>query len=255
MTVGVNLPSGKQALTQEEFETLTLLSRNQYDFQTPSFGLGLGVSPGLTLAFPLSEAVVIGLGAAYQYRGDFEPLEDMPDTYRPGDELLITGGLDVRFGLAVSFSADVTYATYRADQLGIEEVFAAGDKVLVGGQLRYVGRLNQFRLAARYRSRARNSLAAAGGTLVEEDEKMFPDEIEVFTDHRTRLAGFLYGSVLGEARFYNETLLLPDLRALYGAGLGLELAVSPHVHFPAWFLYQFGDLTGLEAVFGLRARL
>ena len=197
--LGVNLPSGQRELTRDEFATQVLLSRNEYDFQTSSFGLGLGLSPGLTVAVPLGEAVVVGIGGAYQYHGAFEPLENMPEAYKPGDELLVTGGLDIRLTQALSWAADVTYTTYRPDEVGEAEVFEAGNKLVGAAQLRYRSRTVQSWLYARYRSRAKNSLAAADSALVEEVVKSLPDQVEVFAGVRTRLASSLVSSASSNA--------------------------------------------------------
>jgi hypothetical protein len=70
---GVNLPLGRKKMTFEEFGTLYRLSLSTFRFQTPSFGQGWTVSPGVAWAFPLNESLVAGFGVSYQYRGPFQP--------------------------------------------------------------------------------------------------------------------------------------------------------------------------------------
>jgi len=116
--LGLNVPSGKKELTLAEFMTSLVLSSHYYNFSAPNFGQGLNITPGLTWARPIADNLVLGLGASYQYKGDFKPLKGMSDDYNPGDEVLLTGGLDVRLDETTSLSADLIYINYIADKLG-----------------------------------------------------------------------------------------------------------------------------------------
>lgn len=253
--MGLNLPSGKQQLTQEEFATLALLSRNAYNFQTPSFGLGLGFSPSFTLAYPIGEGLAVGVGAAYQYRGGFVPLENMPDPYDPGDEILVTGGFDARLSRTVSLVADVTYTMYDIDTVGEAEVFEAGDKLVTTVQLRHRGVRTQSWLLARYRSRAKSSLAVAEGTLVEEAEKVLPNQADVMAGFRTVLAPSFAVGLRAEVRHFDETMALPGVQTIYGLGGTVEVIATPQLRIPARFVYQGGDISGIEVGVGLHVRL
>ncbi|MFB3105756.1 MAG: hypothetical protein ACE1ZA_12665, partial [Pseudomonadales bacterium] len=69
VSLGVNLPSGKRELTQDEFETSIFLSQHFFNFRVPGFGQGFNISPGVIMAFPVSENAVFGVGASYQIKG------------------------------------------------------------------------------------------------------------------------------------------------------------------------------------------
>lgn len=252
LNLGANLPSGKREVTPEEFVTLSVISQSLFNFRTPSLGQGLGFSPGLTMAFPVNEKLVLGLGVAYQRREAFRPLEDMVVDYDPGDELLFTAGFDTRLSPQLILSGDLTYTTYEADLLGETEFFASGDKVVATVQLQHRTSANTLSLVGRIRSRAKNSVAAAGGELVEEAVKSSPNQTELFLQNRVRLGSGFYFRLLGELRRFEEQLFLPDVRQLYGAGLGLDLPLSNTVELPLRFVYQLGDLEGFEVRAGLQ---
>lgn len=249
--VAVNLPTGQQQLTPMEFLTVAFISQNLYGFQVPSFAQGFSVAPSLTIAFPLGEQVAGGLGVSYNYRDTFEPLENMEDAYDPGDEVLLTGGFDVRFTPQTTFSADASYALYQADEIGEQEVFQAGDKTVVSAQLRHAMGRSDLWLFGRYRSRAKNDLLN-GDELILEEERTTPNEIEAMGRFTFPAGQRLAVGLLAEARIFDETPVF-EAASVFGGGLAPTLVVSPSVRIPARFLYFGGDVTGFEVGVGLAA--
>jgi hypothetical protein len=57
--------------------------------------------------------------------------------------------------------------------------------------------------------------------------------------------------LLGEVRVFEKTARFPAM-SVFGAGVTPVLRLSRRVHLPARFVYNFGDLTGVEAGMGLR---
>ncbi|HMB91885.1 MAG TPA: hypothetical protein VKP65_13615 [Rhodothermales bacterium] len=249
LSLGANLPSGKRELTEQEFQTSLLLSQHFYDFRIPGFGQGFNVAPGFVWAFPMSETVVLGLGASYQYKGAYRPLAEMPEDYDPGDEIIITGGLDIKAAPTTNLSADVTYTTYTSDKLGEEEVFAVGDRLVATGQvLTYFG-VNELRVVGRYRGQSESSLpAGAGGT--DEALRTLPAQGLIRLAYRQALGNMVWVGLLGQARLYDETSLF-EKASLFDAGLLPEVAVSPSVRLQSRFIYTFGDFSGFEVGGGL----
>lgn len=250
-----NLPTGKQHLTEEEFDTLVLLSQKPYDFRTPGFGVGVGVSPGVTFALPVGRRTVAGFGIAYQVRGGFDPLADQPETYVPGNELLLTGGLDVRFGTALFFSTDLSYTLYQSDRLGDTRVFDAGDKLALRAELRYRRRFSQAWFYALFRGRSKNSRAVAGGVLAKEAVKSLPDQLAL-------QAGYLHGTrrrldvgVTVELQLFESSPVLPNVGILYGIGFNASFALSPRLRLPGRIAFRRGDVSGLEVSLGLLSHL
>lgn len=250
----VNLPSGKQHFTPDEFRTVSLVALNEYGFQIPSFGQGIGLTPAVTLALPLSEDVVAGFGAVYQYRGSYEPLADMTDTYNPGNEVLLTGGLDVRLGPTTTLATDLSFAVYGTDRLGTREVFASGSKTSLSARLRHTPGRREVWVMAVYRSRAKNSLAV-DGVLVTEVEKTTPDQLEVIGRYQFPLHPRFYLGVRVEASYFEARPYRRQETVRVGAGLVPEVIASRSVRIPMRFTYLTGDLSGFDIGIGLRLRM
>ncbi|MFH1942508.1 MAG: hypothetical protein ABIL68_10425 [bacterium] len=251
----VNLPTGKRKLSLEEFETSYLISLNMYNFQIPGFGQGLNISPGLSWAKPMSENVVLGLGASFQYRGAFQPFADMTGLYDPGDEILLTGGLDFRLNETSTFSADVIFTSYGKDKLDGDVSFQSGNKIVINAQFRLYHNHNELWLFGRYRSKDKNKIAIAGG-MHEEDEKTIPDQVEFMGRYRMLMQKRIYVSVVADGRFFNETKVF-NVVNIFGLGLTVEFPVSNGMSVPIRLKYFTGKiengptLSGLEFGVGL----
>ncbi|MFQ5825323.1 MAG: hypothetical protein ACE5JB_14880 [bacterium] len=259
LNLGLNLPSGKKELNLEEFVTSSLISNNILNFQVPNFGQGLNVSPGFTWAVPVSENFVLGLGASYQLKDKFKPIKDFSDDYNPGDELLLTGGLDVRLSKTATFSTDIIFTTFGTDKIGNQEVFASGNRVVVNGQFRKYFNFNELWLFARYRSRAKSELAVAG-QLVPEEKKTNPNQLEFMGHYRIRLSRRFYASILVEGRFYQETPAAFSGINLLGGGIAPEIYLSSNFKLPLIFKYLTGsfkngpNISGFEIGIGFSIR-
>jgi len=253
LSLGVNLPSGKKAFTDEEFLTSIILSEDFFRFQVSRFGQGFNLSPGLTVAVPAGEGLVLGFGVAYQVLGAYKPLDTLDDDYNPGDELRLTGGVDVRVTPTANVSLDLTYTRYGVDVLGDAEVFGSGDKLTASLQYRQAIGFDEVWLFGRYRSRAKNEVAVSG-LLVEEVEKTIPDQVELLGHYRRRFSSRLQTRFLAEARFAKASPQR-DAVSLIGLGLSPELTLSPAVSLLLRVKYFFGSFTGLEAGLGLSFRL
>jgi len=251
--LGANVPTGLKELTQEEFQTSFILSTNIFKLRTPNFGQGLNLTAGLTWAFPITHSFVIGFGGSYLKRGGYRPLANSADEYLPGDEIMLTGGFDLRFNSTTTFSADLLFTTYDKDKIGDSEVFASGNKYVINAQFRKFFGFNEFWLLGRYRSRAKNQVAAVlGGTLVEESEKIFPDQLEFLGHFRVRMNRAIAVSILFEGRFYEQTSVPYSGIDLLGAGLSPEIRFSRTFAIPLVVKYLKGryrdgsDLSGFE---------
>jgi hypothetical protein len=253
--LGVNLPSGKTGLSDAEFDMLRLISNNQYGFQVPTLGQGFGVSPSATLAFPVSRNVVLGAGISYQFRGAYEPLQSTTDAYDAGDELLLTGGLDIGLSRALVVSADLSYAAYGTDRFGEDEVFRAGRKLLSSAQLRHTRGWNELWLFMQYRLRGKNSLPdLTGGTFEEEAAKTTRNEFRAEGRYGFRLSSMLDMGFVGEFRSFEG---IPDIEAatVFGGGIAPVFRLGADATIPLRVVYFAGDVSGLEAGLGLALRL
>jgi len=243
----VNFPNGRKKLSLEEFEISTLLSLPQYNFQVSNFGQGLNVAPGFTWAVPISERFVLGLGASYQYKGKFRPLAYMREDYDPGDEILLTGGFDVRLGATTTFSADLIYTAYGTDKTGDDDVFASGHQIVANTQVRQYFGYNELRLFARYRSKAKSDLVV-GADLPSQPLKTLPDLTELMGHYRFRLGRKLYSSILAEGRFYEKTQAA-GIKIL-GLGLVPEIGLTDNCNMLIRLKYQTGRMRNSPALSG-----
>jgi len=250
-SVTANLPSGRKGLTSAEFATSVLLSQNFYEFRVPTLGQGLNLAPGLTWATPLSDDVVLGLGAAYHFRGGFEPLEDGVQ-YDPGDEILITGGLDAGLSEAWTVSGDLSFTYYGTDTVGDVERYRSGSKVATTLQLARRSNQNELRLLARYRTRARGEVPLAGD-FVTEEERTVPDHVLLHAGYRYTTNATAV-TLFAQGRLFSETQVYPSTRVA-DVGVLPEYALSAQWSLLTRFVYTLGDFSGFEGGIGLSARL
>ncbi|MEE4311178.1 MAG: hypothetical protein V2J62_04860 [candidate division KSB1 bacterium] len=255
LNLGLNLPSGKKALTLDEFVTSSLLSYDFYNFMVPNFGQGLNVSGGITWVRSLSDQVALGIGATYQLKGDFEPLENMMDKYKPGDEFLATAGIDVRLTETSTISTDLIFISYAADKFGDVEVFESGALFYGNVQYKRYFDFNTLSLFARYRTKGKNRIAVAGG-FVDDENKTVPDLFETIAEYRMRINQNLSNRFIAELRFYQEITTVAAIN-VFGVGIQPDFRVSQNVSIPVRLKYSIGlsendsRLNGFEAGAGI----
>lgn len=253
LTLGLNIPSGKKELSLEEFQTSAAISYTYLNFTVPSFGQGFNIAPGFSWAAPFGDKFVLGLGATYQYRGGFNPLQDMPDPYKPGDEILATAGFDLKLNEVTSISLDFIYTRYGEDKIGGQKVFGAGDKITASWQVRTFFGMHELRVIGRYRSRGKNSYAI-GGIFQAEPEKTTPDELEGIGYFNYFLNSKLSIKFLAEGRsFYGTAATRPI--DLGGIGISPLYRVNENLAIPFTFKYFLGDIQGGQSFQGMEASL
>jgi len=257
LSLGMNVPTGKRELMLREFNTTALLSQNMLGFETPIFGQGFNLSPGLTWAFPAGEIVVLGLGMSYQIKGGYKPIAKMSGDYNPGGELLITAGLDARTGEAESFSFDLIWTNYKADKIGSDEIFRAGSKIMAAVQYqKYFGR-DLLWLFARYRSRSKNHVIVAGTST--EALKIQPDEVDCTGLYNHLISKQISWNFSAEIRLLQKTDAF-DRISILKLGIGSDWTISPSLLMPVKLGFgagRFGNqksLTGAEISLGLEYR-
>jgi hypothetical protein len=126
---GVSVPTGVTKLTEDELSIATLISETSLDYIVPVFGQGLNANLGFAYAFPAQRRLIIGFGASYVYKGQYQPasIEGFSQMYKPGDEIALNAGLDyTSFSKLSHFSADVTVTNYFPDQIGGQNFIQSG---------------------------------------------------------------------------------------------------------------------------------
>ena len=227
VNVGVNIPSGKKELTSAQFQTSHLASLYQFDLRTPNFGQGLNLSGGLTWARPFGSSFVFGLGAAYQVRGSYKPIQGMLFDYDPGDEILLTSGFDVKMDETSSFTFDFIFTSYGTDLIGDDKAFASGKKIVLNFKYEQYFGYNELLVFARYRSKDKNQIAIAG-QLFQEEEKSIPNQLELWGLYKHRFSPELRLGFLLEGRHIAESTAFTSTD-IFGAGLLPEYQFSSAV--------------------------
>jgi hypothetical protein len=251
LSFGVNLPSGKSALTLPQLTTSAVLSSNVFQFQVPNFGQGLNISPGFTWALPVRENFVLGFGGSYQYKGQFAPLTASGLKYDPGDEMLLTGGFDTRLSTNTTLTGDVIFTFYGKDKINGGEILGPGNKLVANLQFRRYFGFNELGFLARYRSRAKNDLLV-NGVLTPENVKTNPDQVEVAGHYHRRFTSEVAMRFFAEGRFYQNTPAVAGVK-LFGAGLAPSLTLSENFQLLAQLKYQTGSFKEGASVSGLEA--
>lgn len=253
-SLGANLPSGKRELSPEEFATSVALSQNFYNFAQPGFGQGFSVAPGLTLAYPIGDLLVVGGGVSYQYKSGYTPVTTMPGGYEPGDELTVTGGADVRLGTTTALSGDVAFTRYGADELDGAEFYQAGNRVAVSLQFLSHRGYDTFHVYARYSSRGRGQVPLPGGGLVTETHRAVPSYGRVHALYRLRTSETTYLGMLLQGRMYEETMAYSS-KTLVDVGVRPELRITREVSLVSRFIYTAGSFNGFTAGMGIAAEM
>lgn len=253
-SLGVNATTGNSALTFQEYQTLTIAGQTAYDLRVPTFGQGLRVVPAVTYAFPVGERVAFGLGASYQYRGPYEPLEDLPNTYDPGEEVLLTAGADLEITPTSSASVDVSLGLTGNDEFGTEgnmRAFEPGNTVAVTGQYLLLWGFHELRAVARYRARG----AASFPDSPVDAQTAVPNQIQFYTDGRFELSPTFDLGARARVRLFGESVLFGESLTLVDVGLFPAVMATERLGVTGRFVYTLGSFSGFTAGAGLRLAL
>ncbi|HUF27365.1 MAG TPA: hypothetical protein VMM18_10345 [Gemmatimonadaceae bacterium] len=148
LTLGVNAPTGKTSLDDEELAALRVLGAPALAHQLPTLGSGFGGTAGIVFARPIG-AWGWAAGVSYEMRGSYTPLADAggipaPD-FSPSDVIhlsLGTSGLIGQNEMMLAFSADL----FDEDRLRLDGDPGGGARTRLGPVLTAEWEL---RLAAR----------------------------------------------------------------------------------------------------------
>jgi len=256
LSLGVNIPTGKTELTGEEFASSMILSSPALSWSAPGFGQGFNIQPGVVWAIPFSERFVGGLGLAYHYKGKFKAIEGY-DELDPGDEIAITGGVDVQLAEATNLSTDVLFTMYGSDKLGSEEVFKAGGKVVATAQFSKGIGQDELTILARYRTRGKGEVGFAG-LLSSVDQQTEPDQFDGYAQYALFVSDRLRIQFAIGARLQSETATELSGASLFGARVSPDFRLSRSFSVAPWVHYQAGtakndrSIRGIEAGLGVR---
>ncbi len=146
-SLSLNLPTGKQDLTGDEFQVAGAIGSTYLSFPVPTMGTGFSATGGVAWARPLG-TWNFGVSGAFRVQGAYSPLKDSASgvEYNPGTELRVRAGVDRVLGQRTRLLLGATYSTFSTDEFSGTGQVASGryrpGPRLIGelGVVRVVGR-------------------------------------------------------------------------------------------------------------------
>ncbi|HXX63022.1 MAG TPA: hypothetical protein VEO56_04415 [Bacteroidota bacterium] len=252
-SLGINTPIGKKELTQNQFVTSVLFSDPLFNLAVPAFGQGLNLNPGIAWVAPLSDKLVLGLAAAYQYRGKYKPISGDP-FYAPGDEFTGNIGLDLRASETQSFSTDFMFTKYGDDQFNDKKVFESGNSYWFNIQYKQYFRDNELDVFAGYRSISIGKIAGAGG-LINAAERLEPGRFEFIPQFKQVFSQRFAMTYMAEVRIFEKTKAPLSGEKVFGVGVQPVISLANGVFFPGRLKVDFGSLKDNSSISGVDAGL
>lgn len=252
VSFSANLPSGKRELQPLEFDATIPLSYNFFDFRVPSFGQAAALSSGAALAVSPIDNLAIGAGVSFTIYGGFKPIVGMTDRYRPGNELLITAGVEIGLSEQTTVSGDATFTTFADDKLGEQTIFEAGPKIVAAVQLTSHFDFNTLTVLVRRRSHSDSRILVAQA-LVADRSLTLPTQSDAQLRFGWRVARSVTLELLAAGRLFEGTPLFTEKTAV-DFGLRPALRLSTAITAAPLFVYTAGDIEGFEAGLTLSAQ-
>jgi hypothetical protein len=253
---GVSLPSGKASLTNSEFASTIILSRNVFNFRNPVLGQGTNIFLGATWAEEVSNDFVFGAGLSYQIRGEYQPYEKQDAKYKPSNELLVSAGVDYRIDKSKALSADLVGIFFNEDEVDGSVVFTAGNRFIYSLGYRQYFSKNVLRINARYRYSAEDELQNLAAVTNEKFTSNYFMLTFSFYHSLSRLVAIQYSF---EAKFFEETLKLYSGYSSYSPGINFFFEVSKQFEIPLHVKYILGSkegstINGIDAGLGINLK-
>ena len=243
-SLGANVPIGQRELTASEAETAYLMGQSFYEFTLPVWGQGFNLSPGLTFAVPVNDALALGAGIAYQHRGTYSPLAGAGGEFDPGSEFLATAGADVRLAPETTLALDLTYSKYGTDTYGNLE-YEVADAVALTGQVTHALGRGELRVLGRAQVRGAGTSAPVATAL----DSAVPLSLRLRSEARLPFSESFALTLLAQGRHYGASDVFESY-TLFDAALRPEVAMGP-LAFHVQAGGTVGTLTGLRVGGGL----
>ena len=258
----INLPTGNNSLSLDDYQsTATVIGNPVLGFRVPSFGQGLNISPGFVWAYPINERLGVGLGASWQFNGTFQPIDQAGaidvSNFNPGNEILLTGGVDFRITDAGTISGDIVLNRFEQDRLGSDEVFKAGQRVIATLQFQQYFSFNQLRVLMRYQSQDKNQVI-----LFDFENATVPNILQLGASFRARFSPFFWCTFSMDTRSFNDIDQAFSDGSILSFGISPLIRVTSKISIPIYTRLQtgtfnFGEKTtvqGLDAGIGIQTR-
>lgn len=220
LTAGLSLPTGKTKLEQKELQMTTLISQTAFNYKVPTFGQGLSGNFGLVYAGTITRRMVLGIGASYNFKGEYEPINLNPSAnpkYNPGDEISTNLAFNyITYSKSARLSMDVTATYFFKDKINDVIKYQSGSRAI--GLISYSLKMGTFNhlLQTRMRYRLPN-------TRFEKDTTEYTSSTQIEGQYSlsTRLNDWLNGTIIGEYKLYSadQTIIAGNLVETGKAGI------------------------------------
>jgi hypothetical protein len=177
VAVSLNLPTGKTALTDEEYLLALGVADNSRKYIVRRFGQGLDIG-GEVFVLPRSGNIEFQLGAGYVAKGSYQLREATTAEYKFGNELFASAAVEIG-SRPVGFEGGVIFTSYGDDEADSRVVFRQGKTIVVHGRLFYIREL-QGAVGFTLISRGPAKTADGSGELTEESIKSGRNEMQVY---------------------------------------------------------------------------
>jgi len=165
VSLGVNIPSGRESLEGKETEIASFLFLDFLNFPVRNLGEGLKFNLSFARAFQ-GKNLTWGLGGGYQYNQSYNPYHDLSE-YKPGDRVHLTGGFSSNPN-KVKLSGDLTYTIYQADEQEGRKIFKDGNQLDMKSSFLYSHKRFSLALNARIILRDKDKRYGAAKIYLEE---------------------------------------------------------------------------------------
>ncbi len=209
LTAGFNLPTGKTKLDTIETRMVSLVSQTAFNFKVPTFGQGTSGNFGLVYAGTITRRLVLGIGASYNYKGSYEPININPiPKYDPGDEVSANLAFNfITYSKASRISMDMTATYFFEDKINNVVRYHSGPRAI--GLVTYSLKTGDFNhlLQTRVRYHLPNKTIGIGST-----EYQSATQIETQYSISMPVNNWMNGTIIGEYKSYT-----PDQTTITGS--------------------------------------
>ncbi len=246
---GINLPTGQEKVNLFNFQSSILLCSEIFNMKMPLLRQGTNIFAGVTWAKDISDAIIVGLGVSYQFKGKYSPVSDNSLSYKPSNELLISGGLDFRLNESATVSGDAIAIIYGNDKINGINSFSAGTKTIYSLMFRQYYGYNNLLVFLRYRNCAIDKLNGISEFIY--SEKISPNNLMALVNFKHQISGYLSLNYLAEGRFYQKTVAPFSGYNIFGAGITFNIKILSNLFLPFTAKYFRGNSDGSVSINGM----
>lgn len=182
--VDLRIPTGKSDYSEEEYGRIIIDDLSQDLMLLNTYGGGLNVAPHFVAVYKFGRFTG-GLGARYEFAGEYDPTSDTDDgKFDPGDRLLLLLNGVAKVSSKDYFLLTVSYSTYSKDSQDGQDVYRQGDTV--SAEARYIKQWDDFLsnvVGVVYKTQQKNELISETGSLESELANSNNNSLEVYLNN------------------------------------------------------------------------